>query len=633
MALFGSKEKTTIKKKVRPTVVRTQNVAKEIFNIAKSYDIKPELLDFNILDVQTYTRMEVKDTEWELVANDELYELDDDSALLNQFFQIKQTYEIEIFSKHKDEESIFNNLKLAVGANASKCKVYLSIGAGSTIEYQPSLERELLIEINKRKIRAGILINIFDEMVTDVASKISAHVRVEEKVKYKKNETFLIAEGHEPTATTNDSLVLHYEEKKDIDEHTKIDYSSRDFIQSVKKDEILIEYIKPKNGKPGRNCRGEFMQPEEPLVENEVTFSIDDTIKEVDTLDSVQYIAVENGYITLEDNSYTIKKEVDVGEITFKTTGSINSGVDSDVNISVSESDAIKDAIGTGMKVEVTEIDIDGNVGSNASVIAKKASIGGQTHSSAVIRADKLDIHVHKGKAYGKNIHVTRLEHGSIDGDIVEVTQALGGSIRAKEIEIEICASHVKATASRRIEIKKMQGSENIFTIDPLLKKDAQEGLHNNQDDIKELEKNIKLLNTEIKKYSKLIKDGTASFIDIKKRLMHYKKNGVKMPESFVKKYKQFQKMQQHLKELKQELEVKVDQLGLQTTRTASFQDNILDARIINRDRWVGYNEIKFKLVEPPIELVYKPQEGSDHKIFGLVDLGDGEFQIEPLNE
>jgi hypothetical protein len=632
MALFGSKEKVVVTK-VRPTVVRTQNVAKEIFSISKSYDVKPEMLDFNILDVQTYTKMDDKDTEWELIATDELYELDDQTALLNEHFQIKQTYEIEIFSKHKDDESVLKDMKLAVGANATKCKVYLSIAAGSKVSYAPSLERELVAEINKRKIRAGILINIFDEMVHDVASKISAHVRVQENVEYQKNETFLIAQGYEPTPTINDALIMHYENNKDVNEKEKIDYSSRGFIQNVKQDEVLIEYMKAKNGKPGRNCRGEFMQPQEPLVTNEVKFSVDDTIKEVDTLDSVQYIATANGYIAFADNTYTIKKEVDVGEISFKTTGSISSGIDSDVNISVTETDAIKDAIGTGMSVEVTEIDIDGNVGSNAKVTAMKATVGGQTHSTAVIRADKLDINVHKGKAFGKNIHITRLEHGEVTGDTVDVTQALGGMIKAKEIDIEICASHVKATASKRIEIQKLQGSENIFTIDPVVKQDAKKGLASNQDDIKDLEDEVKSLDQDIKKYTLLIKEGTAAFLDIKKRLVHYKKNGVKMPESFVKKYKQFQNLQEHLKALQQKHEVKLDQLNLHTTRTASFQDDILDARVINRDRWVGYNEIRFKLIEPKIELVFKPKEGSLEKIFGLVEVDEGEFEIQAMQE
>ena len=52
MALFGSSKKTvTTSNKVRPTVVRTQNVAKELQRIAKSYETSVDTLDFNIFDV------------------------------------------------------------------------------------------------------------------------------------------------------------------------------------------------------------------------------------------------------------------------------------------------------------------------------------------------------------------------------------------------------------------------------------------------------------------------------------------------------------------------------------------------------------------------------------------------------
>lgn len=634
MALFGSsKKEKTSSKKVRPTVVRTRNVAKELLSIAKSHKVSPDSLDFNLLEIQTYTRFNdgTKETEWKEISHDALYELDENESILNPDFQIKQMYEIEVFSKKSDET--YKEFKLAVGANATKCKVYISIGAGSKVEYDERFEKTLFLMIQKRKIRAGILVNIFDTMQNDAVNRVSAHVRVEENAVYDKNETHLVSEAYEPTATINDELVLHYDKKSDVDEKTKVDYASRGFIQNVKEGELLIEYIKAKEGKPGRNCRGEFMKPTEPVINHAPEFKIDETIEMSEDDDSIKYIAKENGYIAFEDNIYTVKTDVDVGEISFKTTGSISTGLDSDVSISVKETDAIKDAIGTGMEVEVTEIDIEGNVGSNAKVSAIRATIGGQTHKTATLRADKLNINVHKGKAYGKNIHITRLEHGDVEGDKVEIAQALGGHVRAKEIDIEICSSYVKATASRRIEIQKLQGSENVFTIDPLLKKDAQEGLDENQENILELQTTIKDIKKEIGKYTKLIKEGTASFLDIKKRLLHYKKSGVKMPESFVKKYKQFQQMQAHLKEIKEELSVKEEKHNLLTTRTVSFQDNIFDARVINRGRWVGHNEIKFKLVDPDIEVVYRPTEGSDDKVFGLVEVEEGEFEIQPVKE
>jgi len=639
MALLDStkKEKTSAPsrfKQVRPVVVRTQNVAKELQAIAIFYKIKVDTLDFNVFEVQTFTRMKDgdKETEWELVPEDELCELDEESALLNPNFQIKQTYEIEIFAANSKKEK-YPEFKVAVGANSTKCKVYLSILAGSKISYSDGLEDYLRETIRKRKIRAGILIDIFDEMLDDTISKITATIRIQEKITYVKNQTVLIAQSYEPTPTVNDEFILYYDKKEEVDENSKMDYASRSFIESAIEGELLMEYKKAKEGTSGRNCCGEYMLPSEPVIAHAPTFVFDDTITIDETDTSIKYTAAVNGYIALEGSTYTIKSDMDVGEISFKTTGSINAGLDSGVTISIKKSDTDKDAIGNGMSVEVTEIDIDGNVGSNATITAIKASIGGQTHKTATIRAEKLDINVHKGVAYGKNIHITSLEQGEVNGDKVKIIQAMGGVIKAKEIDIEICTSYVKATATKRIEIQKMLGSENIFTIDPLLSSDIKEGLGENQKEISKLKESVKTLEKEIEKYTTLIKDGTAAFIDIKKRLMKYKKNGVKLPASFVAKYKQFQDMQVNLKEMKIEYEVKMEKLTLLTTHTSSFQEDIFDARVINRDRWVGFNEIKFRLVKPAIELVYKPKEGSSDKIFGLVKTEEGEFEIQPLDE
>jgi len=632
MALFGSKKTTDISSsKIRPIVVRTQNVAKELVSVAKTYGVSVDKLDFNIIEVQTYTRMNNngKDAEWEEVDSNRLREISEET-LLNADFQIKQMYEIEIFSK-SNKEDLYKNFKLAVGANATKCKVYLSIQKGSQVSYNPRFEKELLVLINKRKVRAGMLINIFDEMLDKAVSKISAHIRIEEEVIYDKNETILIAESFEPTPTTDDSIILHYDKKEEIGKNDKVDYASRGFIKSVEAGELLIEYRKAKLGKPGRDCRGEFMKPKEPILDNKPTFTVDETIRVEESKLGIKYIANENGYISYENNKYQIKTEVDVGEISFKTTGSIASELDADVSINVKEANAVKDAIGSGMNIEVSEIHVEGNVGSGATINAVKAIIDGQTHKTSEITAEDIKIHVHKGLAHGGDVHVTRLEHGSIDGDFVEVSQALGGKVNAKEIVIDLCASYVKATASRSIEIKKLQGSENIFTIDPLMKKDTKNGVDENKGSITRLKTSVDSLKKDVDKYSTLIEKNMASFNDVKKRLLQYKKNGVKMPESFVKKYKQFQKTQAHLSVLKKEYAQKSDQLKLLTTRTASFQDNIFDARIINRDRWVGYNEIRFKLIDPPMELSYKPQEGSSEKIFAVVEVEDGEFEIKAV--
>ncbi|MFA6136620.1 MAG: flagellar assembly protein A [Sulfurimonas sp.] len=636
MAFFGSTKKSdSVSKSMRPTVIRTQNVAKELMTLAKTYDIKMENIDFNILDIQTYVRENKDGTEheWEEITADELYELDEKDAFLNPNFQIKQMYEIEFFQKEQDED-LYKDFNLAVGANATKCKVYLSIKEGSKVEYNKNFEQDLLMMINKRKIRAGVLVNIFDEMLGDAVFKLSSYVRVEEKVVYNKSETILIAESFEPTITLDDALVFHYKkEKEQHADNEKVDYSARGFIKSVVKDELLIEYIKPIEGKPGRNCRGEFMAPKPPEVKNEPKFSVDSTITIVDDTKSTKYFANVNGYISLEGTTYTIKKEMDIGSIDFKSTGSISTALSADVSINVKEANSDKDAVGNGMVVEVTEIHIEGNVGSNAKINAIKAVVEGQTHKTSQIRAESLKINIHKGAAYGKKVNITRLEHGIVDCDEALIMQAIGGEIRAKEITIEVCASYVKATASRFIEIKKLHGGENVFTIDPLLKKDAKNSVNKNKDKVNEIEIEIRDIKKEIVKYMSLIEENAASFNDVKKRLMHYKKNGVKMPTSFVRQYKHFNAMQETLSTLKKDFDIKKDTLQLLTADSASLQDNIFDARVINRDHWIGYNEIKFKLIDPPIDVVYFPKEGSHEKVFGLVEVDDGIFEIQALKE
>ncbi|HFU73976.1 MAG TPA: hypothetical protein ENK65_00320, partial [Helicobacteraceae bacterium] len=147
-----------------------------------------------------------------------------------------------------------------------------------------------------------------------------------------------------------------------------------------------------------------------------------------------------------------------MSEISFKTTGSIETQLDADVSINVKESDSLKDAIGMGMEVEVNEINVEGNVGPNAVIKAKKASVEGQTHQSSEVHDDELSINIHKGTAYAKSITSTRLEHGTVEADTVHVTQAIGGVIRAKEITIELLGSHVTMSATKTITVQQLKG-------------------------------------------------------------------------------------------------------------------------------------------------------------------------------
>ena len=621
---------TNTVKSIQPVVLRTDNVAKELVRIASSYKVPVKTLDFKLLSIQTFTKSGAQDSEeWMELSSDELNELDNDSQLLIPNFQIKQTYEIEIYTKVEDESKL-SRLDVSIGANKTVTKVYLTIKPGSVLEYYDNFSQDFVRVINKKKLRANIMVGIFDSHTLDVVNTLRARLRVNDEILFEKKEVMLVAEGIEPVMTRDDELIMHYEHKRESEkESSRIDYSKRGYLLSVVKDELLIEYKKAKLGEPGRNCRGEFIEPKEPVTSNEPTFSVSENIEVIETEDSILYRSKVNGYVTFENATYDIKTEVDVSEISFKTTGSIETELDADVSINVTEKDVLKDAVGMGMEVEVNEIHVEGNVGPNAKVRSMKAVIEGQTHKSSYVESDVLDINIHKGVAKGRKVHITRLEHGEIMADTVSISQALGGKIFAREITIETLGSHVKLHASHKITINKLQGGENIFVIDPLVSMDCQAKVEDSKKLLKEAKESIKALTLEVNKHSAIVKKNEPAFKDIKRKLVHYKKSGVKMPGSFVKKFKEFQSFSEHLENLKKELREKEENYELLQIKYHSAQNEIFEARVINNDRWRNHNEIIFRLIDPVMEVHLVPQHNSVMKILGLKERDEDYFIAE----
>jgi hypothetical protein len=621
-------------KKIAPTIITTDNVIDELLSVAKTNKIKPIFLDFKIIEVQTYTRMlnEEQVASRQERSAEEISNSENIKFLLDKHFEITQKYKVEIFLRKTDNK--LKNFKVAILTNKSKCKIYLKIDAGSNVEYYEEFKTDLEELINKSKIKAKILVNLFDKTQKIFLDKLAVYIKAKKEIKYEKAQTILVAEGYDTEPAFNDKLIHHHKNKHEIDENEKVDHASRDFMKSVEKDELIIEYIKPKDGKPGRNCHGDYIEVAEPVVNNEPKFTVDDeSIETIEDENSILYKAINEGYVAFKSNTYSIDGEMDTGGLNFKTAGNISAGLDSHVTLNVKEKNKMNDAIGQGMVVEVTELNIDGHVGDKASITAKKASIGGQTHKTSILNVDNLSVETHKGTANGININITKLEHGIVNGEKVEIVEAIGGEIKAEDIKIDNCKSHVKASASKKIEILELNGSENIFKIDPLLLDTLNQDVEENKEKISELAAGMVKLNDEIQRYTVLVKDNAPMFDEISKKLASYKKQGIKFPNSLISQHQQLTKAQEYLKSIKDSHKTKEDECKLLTNKTASFQEDLFNARIINRDKWTDHNELIFKLIDPAIELSFKPKEGSTDMIFAVVKTEEDKFEIQAVEE
>ena len=630
MALFTKEvEQNTAAAEMKPIVVRTSNVAKELLQAASTYKLPVHSLDFRLIDTQTFCKKgDDGSGEWIELSSDEVKDLNEE-LLLSPRFELKQVYEIEIFSP--PETTPFDRIDMAIGGNPTLCKIYLTVKPGSVAEYYEGFERDFIHLLHKKMLRANLMISIFEGRMAEALDELFAKIKVREHYAFDKPERYLIAQAFDPVPTVDDALVLHYEAKRqNEDERGRIDYAKRGYVISAVENELLIEYVKPKIGENGRNCRGEFIAPKEPLVRHEPTFTTGENISVVDTPQSIEYRAKIGGYVTYEGGVYDIRTEVEITEISFKTTGSIDTQLDADVSINVKEKDFLKDAVGQGMDVTVNVINVEGNVGANAKITAHKACVEGQVHQSAVVSAEELSINVHKGTAKGKKVHITRLEHGTVEADEVTIVQATGGKIRAREITIETLGSNVKMTASHKIEIKKLLGGENQFVIDPLIDEPT-EILEERAEQMKQVRQTIREIQKELAQHEQTWYDNAPSMEDLKRKLIHYKTNNVAAPAVFVQKYQQFQHLKEKIESIRKELQTKEDQYNYLAQKHTALQSEIFKARIINHDTWKNHNEIMFKLIEPQITVEYVPHPNGGEEILGLYQDSDGEFMIKVM--
>ncbi len=633
MGMFTKEGETVaMPTRITPMIVRTSNVAKELLQASINYKVPVHSLDFHLLGTETFTKAAVNGAaeDWVELTEEQITDLKED-MYLNPKFELKQVHEIEIYTIN--EAHTLNSIDMTIGGNSTLCKIYLTIKAGSVAHYYETFKDDFIHLVNKKKLRANLMIGLFDSIMLPNIAALMAKVEVSGNHRFVAQERYLIAQAYEPIETVNDKLILYYETKRrNMDEHGRVDYAKRGYLMSALKDELLIEYIKPRKGENGRNCRGEFILPKEPIKKFEPTFTVGEKIKVIDTPTSIEYRAGSGGYVTFEGGVYNINTEVEVTEISFKTTGSIDTQLDADVSINVKEKDSMKDAIGQGMEVTVHAINIEGNVGPNTKVTAKKATVDGQVHQSAIIRADELKINVHKGTAYGKDIHITRLEHGTVEGDTVTITQATGGKIRAREVIIDVLGSHVKISASHLIEIRKIQGGENQLIIDPMIN-ESDEDFHEHTEHIAHVKDSIRDIKKELDGYEQTWVENVPIIEDLKRKLIHYKAEGMRMPIAFVKRYQQHRLFKEKLESLRHELKTREDQYAWLSEKHTALQAEISEARVINHDRWHNHNEIIFKLIDPPIEVLYIPSDNSEEKILGLYEDEDGEFSIKVLTK
>ncbi len=624
------KENIEEKEEFKSVIIDTQNVNEEIKNIASANNINPRKLSFKVLKVTTAYRVE-KGGEYTEIKEEDKKLFNDNNFLLNPELKIKQHLKVEIFNKKEAEEEDLM-LDIVLSGNKTLTKVVATVKKNIDIKYFTKLESKIIENINMKKARSNILVGIRDENMYSEVKKIVANIRVKNLLD--EDSVFVVCQGLEKIPAINDKVIFRYKNKvKSKDAQDRVDYSRRGFVLAVSKDETIIEYIKPQSGRVGRSCQGRFLNVSEPKVENETAIAHTENIIKKEDDDKILYIAKKSGYVNFENSTYDIADKMEIESVDFRTTGSIETDINSDVKINVKESDVLKDAIGPGMRVETSEIHIEGNVGSGATIKAKIVEVKGQTHKTSSVSADEIKISVHRGMAVGKEIEIERLEGGTIVAETVRVKNAIGGEISAKDIYIEELNSNVSLKASNLIDIQKLKGNNNKFLIDPSSKKEFKEKIKKINSEIKKIEIELKPFSKVLENKKRLITNSRSIVEDIKKKIVELKKRNINPPVTLMGKIKEYQKMVNEYNSTLKNYKDKKHHIVSLKEDLDNMQNQIFSARIVNHGIWKEFNEIKFKLLSPPTELTYNTNNNEIIREITIKKMNDDKYEINRSSE
>ncbi|WP_304545638.1 flagellar assembly protein A [Sulfurimonas microaerophilic] len=575
-----------------PFTKKTVSIPKTLKNYTQQKNINIKDIDFTLEKYETLVRR--KDIKDDLIVENPA-EIDQE-ILLDKDARIYQRYDIKIFPSDLD----INSYKITLAANKQKTKVIAIIKAGSIFNKDDTLSEKLLTQIRHKKLATGFLIDIFEEGLEKQLEKLVKILPYGKKLT--KDVKFVVAKGIEPIDGNDGELqkvYLSYQQDE-----------QRNYIDGIKKGELILRYKKPLNGSGGRSCEGKYIP--EKLAQNFTIPEMDESVilKENDRF--LEFYANDNGFVEYDDKTLKISKMLKLEGADYKSTGHLDAKeLKDEISVEIRHNkEAYDDAIGEGLKVDVKDLHVNGSIGSNVNVAAKSVNIDAQTHKRATFTVEeKANIKLHRGDLTANHAEIEILETGKITAHkSIHVKKVVGGELIAPKIYIDELVSNAKIIASELIEIKSIRGSNNTLMINP----DKVKAYHQEKEDLKNGIKNKKkkyqeefdALHKEIAEHAQEI-DRIKTF---QKRILAAQSTGKAPTKQDLIRVREYKRKSQEFKEREDQFKEKEESIKQMEAELEKLLEQDLHAEIRTKSLYDGHIKVIFVNPDDGKELVFMPQ-------------------------
>ena len=574
-----------------PVVRTSHSIVKSLLEFAKDRKIDVRTLDFELLSFETLMKREI-DLEYKVIKETKHLSKDD---FLNSSTLFVQEYSINVLPLKR----VAKEIQISLAANKLKTKAIVTILPGSLFRKDLTLEKVKEM-IWLKKLRAGLYIDIFEPNLDAQITKLIKIVPPDKPLS--KELKFTVALGIDPIPPVDGQIEKLYEEKNS---------QSNSIIDSVDKGELIVRYLKEKDGSNGRSCDGKYIQMREPRTKNLMPI-IDETILTNENKDFIEYFANDDGYISHVGQKLTISKTLKLEGADFKYTANIDGGDSSkDVSVHIAHKKShSEDAVGSGVTINVKDLNIDGSVGSNVNISAQELKIDAQTHKNSKIDVqNSANVKLHRGDMRANDAEIDILESGKITAHrSIHVKKMLGGEAIAPIVIVDELLSNATIIASEYIEIRSLNGTNNKLIINP----DAIESHHK---ELEELQNKAKAKIAELKSISADLDERLQEHLKqtdrmktFQQRVLKSQKAGQTPMKQDIIRIKEFKRNSIKLQTEKEYIKLQQHTMNESNAEIEKIQNKDLHAKIVSRSEYDGHSKVIFVNMKTKEEILIMPE-------------------------
>ncbi len=589
--------------------VTTSSVVQTIEHFCKEKNLPVQKIDFDLLGFKTEISSSTTDEKPKTAS----YPIDT-KEWLDKTLSFRQSY--DIFLRLATVSSDFQ-INVGFGGNKSLTSVIAFIKPTSIITNLENIEERLETELNKKKLKLGMLVGIYDENMKKNIKTLADYLRAGSKLE--RDYKIELFTGPEFVPTRDDKMDLVFQKSEDG--------AIKPGVFSTTIGSAVMIYLKAKMGVESRDAKGRFLEVVEPKVSAEVEIKTGDGIEIIDSEDERVYKAKKNGFIVFDGASLDVTEEMALHEVSLKT-GSIDAGMDANAKLDITDDNPDSEAIGDNMSVRAAVVNVQGSVGANASITAKEVNIGGQTHRTSKIISTKAHIKNHKGYIEADEVEIDTLEGGEVVAKKATIGTSVGGKIKADECYIKVLGSNNVIETTKLVDIENPQGGENRIVVEAAANAADMKVLKDLEEKISKLQKSVDEKDEYLKKELKEIEGASASVADIKLKIEEERKKNSPLANVLLAKLKHFSANVDKAKEVQAAVTEEKAELKTLFEEADLLQYRVLDAKIKALSTWKGYNFVSFKLIYPPREFTYKIMEGSEAKEIILKKISEVDYEI-----